>query len=166
MSERKKREQPQPPREPESPREPAPPPGPPSQRGRRHGRFGWTLLLVSLVFGAVLETLEGFRWGPMVGDAWKQRLWSLAHFHGAAFGLLNLVYVPWADASAVPPRLRVAASRALLAGSTLMPLGFLLGGLGHFEGDPSLGILLAPVGAALIGITALIQAVAAWRRSG
>jgi hypothetical protein len=53
-------------------------------RAQAHARFGWTLLFVSRAFGAGLETLEGFRWVAWVGDAWKQRLWSLAHFHGAA----------------------------------------------------------------------------------
>jgi len=144
---------------------PKPPPPPqPGPRGRTHARFGWTLFLISILLGAVLETLEGFRYGPMVSDPWKQRLWSLAHFHGAALGLLNLVYVPWAKEEGLSKGAQRLASRALIAGCTLMPLGFWLGGFGHFEGDPSLGILLAPVGAALIVVTGLLQTVAAWRR--
>lgn len=136
---------------------------PSGDRARTHTRFGWMLLLVSLAFGAVLETLEGFRWAPLAADAWKQRLWSLAHFHGAALGLLNLVYVSWADTAAITPGWRLSASRSLILGSAAMPLGFLLGGIGHTEGDPSLGILLAPVGALLILATVLVQTVAAWR---
>lgn len=134
-------------------------------RARVHARFGWTLLLVSLVFGTVMEALEAFRWAPLVRDAWMQRLWSLAHFHGAAFGLLNLIYVPWADAPALSEGRRSSASRMLRAGSVVMPLGFLLGGIGHLEGDPSIGVFLAPVGALFILYTVVIQTLAVWRRS-
>lgn len=138
----------------------------PAAQGRSgvHARFGWTLLLVSLVFGAVLETLEGFRWAPLVRDAWMQRLWSLAHFHGAAFGLLNLIYVPWADVPALSEGRRASASWMLRVGSAVMPLGFLLGAIGHPEGDPSMGIFLAPVGALFILYTVVLQTLAAWRR--
>lgn len=132
-------------------------------RAHLHARFGWTLLLVSLAFGVVLEALEGFRWAPLVRDMWKQRLWSLAHFHGAAFGLLNLLYVQWADTRALSEARRTSASRALMLGSAAMPLGFLLGGIGHPEGDPSLGIFLAPVGGLLLLYPVAAQAFAAWR---
>lgn len=135
-----------------------------STRGRTHARFGWTLLLLALAFGAVLETLEGFRWTPLVNDAWKARLWSLAHFHGAALGLLNLIYVPWAEARGMGPAQRVRASRALLIGSVLFPLGFLLGGIAPSEGDPSLGIVLSPIGGVFVVYAALAQALAAWRK--
>lgn len=135
-------------------------------RARVHARFGWTLLLVSLVFGALMETLEGFRWAPLVRDAWMQRLWSLAHFHGAAFGLLNLIYVPWADAPGLSESRRRSASRMLRVGSAVMPLGFLLGGIGHPEGDPSIGIFLAPVGALFVLYTVALQTMAVWRKPG
>ncbi len=134
-------------------------------RARIHARFGWTLLFVSLAFGAVLETLEGFRWVSLVADPWKQRLWSLAHFHGAALGLLNLIYVQWADTQAMSVGRRTLASRMLMLGSAAMPLGFLLGGLAHPEGDPSLGIVLAPVGALLVLYTVAVHTLAVWRRS-
>jgi len=38
----------------------------------------------------------------------------------------------------------------------LMPLGFFLGGVLNSEGDPSLGILLVPVGALLL-VVALVR---------
>ncbi|MDY7228649.1 hypothetical protein [Hyalangium rubrum] len=132
-------------------------------RARIHARFGWTLLLLSLVFGTGLEGLEGFRWAPLVGDALTQRLWSLAHFHGAALGLLNLIYVQWADTQALGAATLTRASRTLLLGSAALPLGFLLGGFAHPEGDPSFGIFLAPVGALLVLYTVAAQTVAAWR---
>jgi hypothetical protein len=132
-------------------------------RARVHARFGWTLLFISLTFGVGMETLEGFRWAPLVGDAWRQRLWSLAHFHGAAMGLVNLVYVQWADTLALGDGLRRRASRVLMVGSAALPLGFLLGGIAHPEGDPSIGIILAPVGALLVLYTISAQMRAAWR---
>lgn len=134
-------------------------------RARVHARFGWTLLFISLTFGVGLETLEGFRWAPLVGDVWRQRLWSLAHFHGAAMGLVNLVYVQWADTVALGGGSRRRASRMLMWGSAALPLGFLLGGIAHPEGDPSIGIFLAPVGALLVLYTIAVQMRAAWRAS-
>jgi hypothetical protein len=131
-------------------------------RARVHARFGWTLLFVSLAFGAGLETLEGFRWVSLVADPWKQRLWSLAHFHGAALGLLNLIYVQWADAQALTVGRRLWVSRTLMLGSAAMPLGFLLGGIGHPEGDPSIGIILAPVGALFVLHTVASQMYSTW----
>jgi hypothetical protein len=134
--------------------------------GRAHTRFGWTLLLLSLTFGTVLEALEAFRWAPLLADVLKHRLWALAHFHGAALGLLNLVYVRWEDTRALGEAARRHASRALLLGSTALPLGFLLGGIAHPEGDPSLGIFLAPVGALLVLSAVAAQTFAAWRGPG
>jgi hypothetical protein len=59
---------------------------------------------------------------------------------------------------------RGAASWSLIAGSLLMPLGFLLGGLVHYEGDPGIGIVLAPVGALFLLYAVGLQMRAAWRR--
>lgn len=130
---------------------------------KTHARFGWTLLFVSLAFGAGLETLEGFRVERLVGDPWVQRLWSLAHFHGTALGLVNLVYVGWADAEPLGIPARRRASWALRLGSVCMPLGFFLGGLFHPEGDPSFGIALAPLGALVILYGVSLQMLAAWK---
>src|SRR5690606_12227628 len=40
--------------------------------------------------------------------------------------------------------------------SLLLPLGFFLGGLWHYAGDPGLGVLLVPVGGALLVVAALL----------
>ena len=48
------------------------------------------------------------------------------------------------------------ASRALVAAGVLLPLGFFLGGLVYYGGDPGLGIVLVPIGAILL-IAALIS---------
>lgn len=130
-------------------------------RARLHGRAGWTLLALGLAFGVTLEALEAFRVSWIVADAWRNRLWSLAHFHADAMGLLNLVYRPWAGE--LPESGARTTSRVLVIGSALIPLGFTLGGLAHSEGDPGLGILLVPAGAALVISVAVRQAVRAWR---
>ena len=59
---------------------------------------------------------------------------------------------------------RARASGALIAGSVLMPVGFLLGGLHHYEGDPGFGIFLAPLGALALLYPAAVQMRGAWRR--
>jgi hypothetical protein len=78
-------------------------------------------------------------------------MFTLAHAHGTLLGLMHLGFAAtvralpeWAGA----PRDR--ASRLLVAGGVLLPLGFLLGGVVVYEGDPGLGVLLTPVGAALL----------------
>ncbi|EAU63192.1 hypothetical protein STIAU_7795 [Stigmatella aurantiaca DW4/3-1] len=98
-----------------------------------------------------------------MSDALKHRLWALAHFHGAALGLLNLFYVRWENTQALGEGARRRASLTLLLGSTAIPLGFLLGGIAHPEGDPSLGIFLTPLGALLVLHTVAAQTFAAWR---
>jgi hypothetical protein len=38
----------------------------------------------------------------------------------------------------------------LIGASALLPLGFFLGGVEFYQGDPGLGILVVPVGAVLL----------------
>lgn len=128
---------------------------------RDHERFGWSLLLVAMVAGTTLEGLLGFKVEGLLLDPIRREFWSLAHFHAGLLALVNLVYAPRALRAA---ERAVVASRALLAGSLLLPLGFFLGGLIHSEGDPGLGILLVPVGALLLILPIALQARAAWRR--
>lgn len=131
--------------------------------GRRHGRFGWTWLLIWLLFGLTLEMLHGFKAAEYLLDPIRREFWTLAHFHGVTLALVNLIYVRWAESEQLPISQRNLASWCLIGGSILMPLGFFLGGLVHFEGDPGIGIFLAPPGALLILITVFLQTVAAWR---
>lgn len=119
-----------------------------------HLRLGWTLIAIAFAAGLLLETLLGTKAVVVAEDALRKELWSLAHFHAAFLGLLNLVY----------PRIADARSRLLLLGSVLLPLGFFLGGVAHPEGDPSLGIWLAPIGALLLVYVAGVHARNAWRQ--
>jgi hypothetical protein len=128
---------------------------------RYHLRFGWWSLLVFLTLGAVLEGLLGFkiRWYTSVANETRQVMWRLAHAHG---GLLALVHVAFGATLAVSPgwksASRTLASRCLSGASLLIPSGFFLGGVVIYDGDPSLGILLLPVGAVLLFVAVLLTA--------
>lgn len=128
-----------------------------------HQRFGWTTLLLWLTFGALLEAAHGFKLAGYLLDPVRREFWQLAHFHGATLALANLVYVRWAETPTLSAPVRRWASQALLAGSALMPLGFFLGGVWHFDGDPGFGIFLAPPGALCVLFTLGVQTWAAWR---
>jgi len=139
---------------------------PASEEGlaRRHRRFGWTALFAWMCGGLVLELFHGFKLGDYLLDPVRRELWTLAHFHGALLSVVNLVYVRWAEAPGTSAVARGRASWALIAGSVLMPVGFLLGGLQHYEGDPGFGIFLAPLGALALLYPAAVQMRGAWRR--
>jgi len=131
---------------------------------RAHLRLGWPLLLVGVMAGTTLEGLLGFKWVGLMEDPLRRELLSLAHFHAGLLGLVNLVYAGFAEGPGLGPGAQRLASWALRAGSLCLPLGFLLGGLWHPEGDPGLGIVLVPVGAVAIATALALQARAAWRR--
>ena len=122
---------------------------------RRHVRFGWGSLLFFLTLGFVLELLHGFKAGMYldVSNETRRLMWTLAHAHGA---LLGLVHVLFALSLRVVPEvgsgsLRLISS-SLIGASVLLPGGFFLGGVAFFSGDPGLGIIVVPVGAALLMI--------------
>jgi hypothetical protein len=134
-------------------------PGP--DLARLHLRVGWWALLFFLSAGAVLEAMHGFKlgWYLDVSNEARRLTWTLAHAHGSLLAILNLVFaatlglVPeWSGAS------RVVASRCLIGALVLLPTGFLLGGIFVHGGDPGLGILLVPPGAALLFVAVLLAA--------
>lgn len=125
----------------------------------RHLRHGWLCLLVFLAAGLALESLHGLKVGAYLdlGHAVRRHMWTLAHAHGA---LLGLVHLGLAATVRAAPHLATsshgrAGSLALDAASVLLPLGFFLGGLHHYAGDPGLGVLLVPPGGALLLLAAL-----------
>jgi membrane protein DedA with SNARE-associated domain len=124
----------------------------------RHIRFGFWLLLISLSLGIVLEGLLGFRigWYVDVGYEARRLMLRLAHTHGTLLAFVNIAVGLTARAF---DRFTIhkPVSHALIWAAILLPLGFLLGGLVIYDGDPGLGILLTPVGAIL-----LIYAIAAF----
>jgi len=114
-------------------------------------RFGWTWLFLWACFGIALEAMHGFKIGGYLDDELGRLLLRLGHAHGVGTALVVLVY----SAVGVPLlRLRPDGGRRvgrwLRAGAVALPMGFAASALGHPEGDPSLAILLVPVGALLI----------------
>ena len=108
----------------------------------------WFGLAFWLAFGLLIEGLIGFRSPAYLQDPVRRELFRLAHAHGAAFSLLLLIanlYVR--KGLSTPPGL---ATGSLRIGTLLMPLGFLLGGVWHYESDPGAGIFLAPIGGLMI----------------
>ena len=131
---------------------------------RRHLRFGWWSLLVFLTLGLVLEVLHGFKVGLYldVSNETRRLMWTLAHAHGTLLGLVHIAfalslrhYRQW------PRRDQARASWSLVAASVLLPGGFFAGGAMAYDGDPGLGILLVPMGAACLMITVFLSARAA-----
>lgn len=127
-----------------------------SRASRRHVRFGWWALALFAGVGLTLETLHGFKLGQYldVSNETRRLMWRLAHAHGAVIAIINVVY-GLALQSGVARR-GDFASRALLAAGVLLPLGFFLGGLVYYGGDPGLGIVLVPIGAILL-LVALVS---------
>jgi len=131
---------------------------------RHHLRVGWTALLVSISLGVVLEGLHAVK-APLyldVGQETRRLMWTLAHTHGT---LLGLVHLATAGTVALLGEgvVSVLASRLLLGGLVLLPLGFFLGGFGVYEGDPGLGVFLAPLGALATLLGVGLVAAAVWR---
>ena len=129
---------------------------------QRHLRFGWWSLALFVGLGAVLEAMHGFKvdWYLAVGNETRRLLWRLAHAHGTFLALVHVAFaVSLAHTGERVPRL---ASGALFGASVALPVGFWLGGIGAQAGDPGLGILLVPLGAAclLVATIGLARAIA------
>ena len=122
-----------------------------AQLADRNLRFGWWSLLVFLSLGAVLETLHGFKigWYVDVGNETRRLMFTLAHAHGTLLAVVNI-------AAGLTVRaverftLRPSVSFSLIWAAILLPAGFFLGGIVIYDGDPGLGVLLVPIGAALL----------------
>ena len=137
---------------------------------RKHLRFGWWALLVFLTLGMVLESFHGFKvqWYLAATNETRQLLWRLAHAHGTLLSIVNIVFgLTLANAGRWHPASRNLASRCLIGASVLLPGGFFLGGIVVYGGDPSLGVLLVPFGAALLLLATYLNARGAsdaWRK--
>lgn len=117
----------------------------------RHLRFGWWALLCFLTLGILLEAMHGLKigWYLDVSNETRRLMWRLAHAHGVLFALVHVAFA--LTVRQIPAgRWQRSASTCLLAGAVLMPTGFFLGGLVVYGGDPSPGVFLAPIGAALM----------------
>ena len=129
----------------------------------RHLRLGWIGLLVFATLGLVLETLHAFKSGAYlgVGNETRRLLWTLAHAHGVGLSLLHIGLAATLRLAfnELDARLRRAAGFLSFA-TVLLPGGFFLGGIATYDGDPGVGVLLAPVGAVLLWLTILWVALA------
>ena len=117
----------------------------------RNLRFGWWWLLVFLSLGGALEALHGFKigWYVDVGNDMRRLMLTLGHAHGTALALVNI-------AAGLTARhfskfdYSWSVSFCLMAAGVLFPLGFILGGVVTYGGDPGLGIWLVPLAAILL----------------
>ena len=117
----------------------------------RHLRFGWWMLLMFAALGLILESLQGFKVAAYldVSNETRRTMWRLAHTHGTLLGAINILFALTLRSS---PTAVVAPwiSMTLIAATLLLPLGFFLGGVVFYAGDPGLGVLLVPVGGVLL----------------
>ena len=118
---------------------------------------GWGLLAVSLPLGLTLEALHALKVPVYLGSALRRELWTLAHAHANLLALLCLAFVAVGERSIADPQRRASIAKWLAFGAIAMPLGFFLGGVLNSEGDPSLGVLLVPVGGVAL-LLALLRA--------
>ena len=125
---------------------------------------GWTLVTFFLAFGLVLESFHLVKLPFYLDIRLRRELWTLAHAHGTLMGVISILFGLSAQRFLPYPPLRATASRLVLAGSVLVPLGFLGGGIANAEGDPSLAILLVPTGALLAILGLALLARGAWKR--
>jgi hypothetical protein len=118
----------------------------------RNLRFGWWSLLVFLSLGGLLEILHGFKvgWYVDVGNDMRRLMFTLAHAHGTALALVNIAAGLTARnvKGLTPPPSSVSFS--LIWAGILFPVGFFLGGVVTYGGDPGLGIWLVPIAALLL----------------
>ena len=117
----------------------------------RHLRHGWWSLVAFITLGLVLETLHGFKvgWYLDANVGMRRLMFTLAHAHGTLIALVNIA-AGLTLRNVTGLELDVAASQSLRWGALLLPAGFFLGGLVIHDGDPSLGVLLVPVGAVML----------------
>ena len=128
---------------------------------RRHLRFGWWSLLLFLAFGLALEGFHGFKTSFYldVSNQTRRLMWTLAHAHGSLLGLVHVVFaVALRSVPELANRSLGIASTSLMAASVLLPGGFFLGGVTIYSGDPGLGIVIVPIGAACLLIAVYIIA--------
>ena len=121
-------------------------------------RFGLWALLAYLSLGLALEAMHGFKVAWYLEFETRRLLWTLAHAHGVLVSLLAIGFGFMIRQVEPAPWQRYAAA-SLLAALVLLPGGFLLGGIYVYGGDPGPGVVLAPIGGALLLAAVLSMAI-------
>lgn len=133
---------------------------------RKHLRFAWVALLVFATLGFVLEALHALKLGLYlnVGSETRRLMWTLAHAHGVGLCLLNMGFGATLERlwSTLRPSISFA-SKCITISTVFLPLGFFLGGIVTYGGDPGLGVLLVPVAAVVLIVGIFIVAREAMR---
>lgn len=135
---------------------------------RRHLRFGWWSLAFFLLIGTTLEVMHGLKVGYYLdaSNSTRRLLWTLAHAHGSLLGLVHIGFAATLGLGVVlSERSSRWASGCLTGASFLLPGGFAIGGWFAEAGDPGLGVLLVPVGAAALLVSVVLTARAVRERS-
>ena len=133
---------------------------------RRHLAFGWWSLAVFTALGLVLEAAHGLKLGWYLDvDAATRRLsFTLAHAHGTLLGVVHIAFALTLGRVKLSAVALSRASFALRAVTILLPLGFLLGGVAFYAGDPGFAIALVPPAGALLVVALVLVARAASSR--
>lgn len=102
--------------------------------------------------GLVLELLHGFKLGAYLdaGNETRRLMWTLAHAHGTLLGLIHIAFAATLGLVSLADDKARLTSRTLVGASVLLPGGFFLGGVQFYAGDPGIGIVVVPAGAALL----------------
>lgn len=114
--------------------------------------IGWSALALFMIGGLLLEALHLFKSAAYFEVAIRRELWVLAHAHGAVLAIVNLCAGFTLRSTRSPS---FGSFWMLRLALVLMPAGFFLGGISPAEADPSLWIVLTPIGAALAIIGSL-----------
>lgn len=122
----------------------------------------WVSIAVWMTLGLLLEGLLAFRSPAYLQDEVRREMFRLAHSHG---GVLNLLLLAAAFYVRIfSPKFPNIAMLALRVGVVLMPVGFLLGGIWHYNSDPGPGVFLAPLGGLVIIFGVVSVAVSAFSK--
>jgi hypothetical protein len=109
---------------------------------------GFISLACWMTFGFLLEGLIGYKIPTYLNDNLRRELFQLAHTHGTLFSVVLIVVAICLKLNLLKPNNQYQI--ALRVGSVVMPVGFLLGGIWHYESDPGFLIWLSPIGAVII----------------
>jgi len=117
---------------------------------------------VWLTIGLVLEGFLGYKTPAYLQDNVRRELFRLAHAHGTLLSLLLLVSALACDRFDL--NVAKAGQVSLRIGVVVLPLGFLIAGVWHYESDPGLAIWLVPVSAVMV-LFGLVTIVLSFRQT-